>query len=76
MHFLPQNQRPQVLLRTKFASADIFLILGYKNLSKSVENFLGPSGLKYRNQSSKIRVKGQKRKILQKLEKKYIVNIN
>ena len=70
MHFLPQNQRPQVLLRTKFVSADIFLILGYKNLSKSVENFLGPSGLKYRNQSSKIRVKGQRCKILQKVEKK------
>ena len=28
-YFSPQNQRPQVLLRIKFMSADIFLILGW-----------------------------------------------
>ena len=43
----PLNQRPQVLLRSKIVSADVFLVSGHKNLSNSVGIFLRPSGLFY-----------------------------
>ena len=42
-----QIQRPPALLWAKIVSADIFLVSGHTKLSKSVGNFLGPSGLFY-----------------------------